>query len=419
MIPKFIKIKQTFPRPRVDDIAGRIEKELAQMGLSEKILPGQKIAITAGSRGINNIPQILAIVAARVRELGGFPMAVSAMGSHGGGTPAGQRDILASLGITEETIGCPVICSSDVTKLGVTPTHKIDVYCAKEAVEADGVIVINRIKCHTAFRAPQESGLLKMIGIGLGRVPGAEAIHSMGTEHMGQVILELARIVMTKINVLGGLAIVENSYEETEGIYGLKPEEFEEQEAILLKKANGLLPRIPFERIDLLIVNEMGKNYSGTGMDTNVIGRWRIPGVPDPGSPQVKRIAVLDLSEPSHGNANGIGLADFTTKKLVNKINFQATYLNCLTTGILNRVMIPIILENHRKVIETALKTLRLSDISQARVVRIKNTLHLEEMWVSENFREEIINTPGLEIVSQPMELRYNQDGDIQDCLEE
>ncbi|MFZ5754215.1 MAG: hypothetical protein ACOY3J_08225, partial [Bacillota bacterium] len=279
--------------------------------------------------------------------------------------------------------------------------------------EADGLIVVNRVKCHTAFRAPRESGLLKMMGIGLGRVPGADAIHSIGTEHIGQVILELARVVLAQVKVLGGVAIVENGYEETEGLYGLKPEEFEEQEALLLKKSNSLLPRLPLDKLDLLIVEEMGKNFSGTGMDTNIIGRWRIAGVPEPEKPQIKRLVVLDLSEPSHGNANGIGLADFTTRKLVDKIDFHATYLNCMTTGFLQRGMTPLTMENDRAAIEMALESLKLPDVSQARIMRIKNTLHLDEIWASENLREELLALPGIEIISTPQELVFDNKGSI------
>jgi len=411
--PKLVKIKQEFPGERVDNICDRVRREMNRMELAAKIKPGHRIAITGGSRGINRIPEILAQTAQVVRELGGEPFIVSAMGSHGGGTSHGQREVLASLGITPETVSCPVVCSSEVVKIGVTPTHRIDVYCAKEALEADGLIVVNRIKAHTAFRAPRESGLLKMMGIGLGRVPGANIIHSFGTEKMGQVILEMAGVVLERVKVLGGLAIIENGYEETQGLYGLKPGEIIEKEAALLVKANALMPRLPFEDIDLLIVDEMGKNFSGTGMDTNIIGRLRIAGVPEPSNPRIKRLVVLGLSEESHGNANGIGLADFTTRKVVNSIDYQVTYLNGLTTGFLQRVMIPIFMENDREAIQKALESLRLPEGEKARIVRIKNTLHLEKIAVSENMLQEVSSRPGLEIISKPQKLSFDAAGYI------
>ncbi|MDR3564081.1 MAG: DUF362 domain-containing protein [Negativicutes bacterium] len=408
-----IKLEQSFPRPRLDDLAGQVKIELDKLALTEKDVRGKNIAITAGSRGINRIPEIHAAVVARLKEMGANPFLISAMGSHGGGTPEGQREVLDSLGITPDTVGCPVICSSAVVKIGVTPTHHVDVYCAKEAVEADGLIVMNRIKCHTAFRAPRESGLFKMMGIGLGRVPGAESIHSMGTEVTGQVILELGRIVLKEVNVLGGIAIVENGYEDTEGLYGLNPDEIEAQEALLLQKSNELLPKLPFDDIDLLIVDEMGKDFSGTCMDTNIIGRWRIAGVAEPLRPRIKRVAVLDLTEASHGNANGIGLADFTTRKLVDKINYKATYLNSITTGFLMRTMLPMILDSDQEVIDSAVQSLKAADVDSLRVVRVKNTLHLDEIWVSSNLQRELSGRSDIKVVGAAEPLRFDAAGNI------
>ncbi|NLT94189.1 MAG: DUF362 domain-containing protein [Clostridia bacterium] len=412
-LPAMVKIKQRFPRPRVKDVPKKVKEELEKLNIEEKIGRGKRIAITGGSRGINHIADIYREIADFVSQKGGTPFVVSAMGSHGGGTPEGQRKILAHLGVTEEKIGCPVIASSDVVVLGTTPTHEIPVYCAKEAVEADGIIVVNRIKAHTAFRAPRESGLLKMLGIGLGRAPGAQAIHSRGTVEIGHVILELSRVVREKTNVIAGIAIVENGYEDTALLEGVKPEDFEEREAELLKIAKDLMPGIPFEKLDLLLVEEMGKNYSGTGMDTNVIGRWRIDGVPEPEKPHYKRIAVLDLSDFSQGNANGIGLADFTTQRLVQKIDYSATYLNCLTTGFVQRGMIPVTLNTDREVIEAALKTLHLEDWGKARIVRIKNTLYLDEMWCSESLLEEIKGNPNIEVEGIPEDWQFDEQGNL------
>jgi len=279
-------------------------------------------------------------------------------------------------------------------------------------VECDGVLVVNRVKRHTAFRAPRESGLLKMVAIGLGRVPGAQAIHSCGPEEMGQIILELSRVVSRRINILGGIAILENGYEETAGIYGLQSAEFEEQEAELLKKSDLLRPSLPLDEIDLLIVDEMGKNYSGTGMDSNVIGRWRIDGLPEPEKPRIKRLVVLDLSVESHGNANGIGLADFTTRKLVGKIDFAATYLNALTTGYFQRAAVPITAGSDREAVEMALGTLK-KDRDKTSIIRIRNTLRLDELWMSQNLKDCVLGSPRLEIISEGVELVFDRNGNI------
>jgi len=410
-VPLF-RIKQHLPRPVVKNIEAAVVGELEKNHVGTRIKPGSRIAITAGSRGINNIPLIIRTAADYVSAQGGVPLVISAMGSHGGGTAEGQREVLESLGITEANVKCPVWASTDVVEIGKTPSHGVPVFCAREAVEADGLIVINRVKAHTAFRAPRESGLAKMLGIGLGRAPGAEAIHSQGVGEMGDVILELSRIVRQRLNILTGLAVVENGYEETALIQGLPPEDFENGEAELLTYAKMLQPRIPFETLDLLLVDEMGKNYSGTGMDTNVLGRWRIEGVPEPEKPHIARVIVLDLSEESHGNATGIGLADFTTRRLVNKIDFPATYLNCITSGYVQRAMIPITLDSDQEAWEVSLKTLN-KEPGSLRVVRIKNTLHLDEMFCSEALMPEIKANSELEVLDGPWKMKFSREGNL------
>ncbi|MFZ5943085.1 MAG: DUF362 domain-containing protein [Bacillota bacterium] len=407
-----LKIKQHLPRPRLEKVLQAVKEELEKLSLADK-LQNKTIAITGGSRGINGIDKIYVAVVEFIKEKGGNPVIVSAMGSHGGGTGEGQREILAHLGVTQESMGCPVLASAEVVLLGSTPTHQIPVYCAKEAAQADGIIVINRIKPHTAFRAPRESGLLKMLGIGLGRAPGAEAIHSQGPDVIGEIILELSRVVRQETKVLAGIAIVENGYEETALLKGLLPGEFEDAEIDLLQYAKELMPKIPFDNLDLLVIEAMGKNYSGTGMDTNVIGRWRIQGVPEPEKPVYKRIAVLDLTDASYGNANGIGLADFITKRLFDKIDYHTTYLNCLTTGFVQRGMIPVILNSHKEIMETSLKTLHLKDITKAKIAIIKNTLFLDEMYCSESLLDEIRENQNLEIVEQAQEIRFDDKNNL------
>ncbi|MCL5046713.1 MAG: nickel-dependent lactate racemase, partial [Actinobacteria bacterium] len=323
ILPRMVTLRRRFPQPRLEDVAAAVTQGLERLNLGDRVAPGGRVAITAGSRGITNIVTILASAVTFLKALGVEPFIVGAMGSHGGGTAQGQREVLQSLGITPDTVGAPVLTSDEVVALGETAGGHT-VYCDKSAAEADGILVVNRVKPHTAFRAPNESGLMKMLTVGLGKHPGASSVHRLGPREIGEAIREMARLVLSAGKVVGGLAIMENSKEETAKIQGLRPEEIEAGEQALLVEAKALLPKLPVEDIDVLIVDEMGKNYSGTGMDTNVIGRWRIQGVPEPDSPRVSRLVVLDLSESSHGNATGIGLADFTTRRLVSKADWHS-----------------------------------------------------------------------------------------------
>jgi hypothetical protein len=331
----------------------------------------------------------LKTVAQYLREIGFSPFLVSGMGSHGGGTADGQRRIIGELGITEESIGAPIMVTDQAVEVGRTPSGR-PIYCDEFAARADGILLVNRVKPHTAFRGTIESGLWKMMAVGLGKVPGATQVHRLGAEGIGEAILELGRGFLDYLPVLGGLAILENGYDETAAVYGLRADEFE-KEAEILVEARRLLPRLPVDDLDLLIVDQMGKNFSGTGMDVNVVGRWRIQGLPDPDRPKIKRLVVLDLSPETEGNANGIGLADITTRKLVNRIDFRATYLNCLTTTFFMRAAVPMTMETDREAVLAALRSLNLEPGSEVRAIRIKNTLHLDEVWASPTLEKELI----------------------------
>ncbi|WP_202820020.1 lactate racemase domain-containing protein [Calderihabitans maritimus] len=412
-LPSFVKVKQILPRPKVEDIEVEVARELEKINLPEIVKPGHMIAVTAGSRGIANIDRILKSVCQKIKEAGGRPFLVAAMGSHGGGTAEGQRKILSKLGIREENLGVPVLVSDQVVQLGCTSSG-FPVYCAREAVEADGLVVVNRVKPHTAFRGENESGLLKMMAVGLGRVPGATVVHRLGPGEMARTIPEIAREMLTRLPVLFGLAIVENGYEETAIIKAIRPEQFQEEEKKLLQEARKLLPQLPVNSLDLLIVKEMGKNFSGTGMDTNVIGRWRVFGIPEPDVPHIRRIVVLDLSPQSHGNATGIGLADFTTRRLVKKINFEATYLNCLTTGFVQRAMLPMVFESDREAIDVAVRSLHM-DAGQVRALLIDNTLHLQELYASETLLPELAERADLRVEKEAFPLRFSTTGELID----
>ncbi|HRU33256.1 MAG TPA: DUF362 domain-containing protein, partial [bacterium] len=354
-----------------------------------RIKPGSYIAIAAGSRGIRNIHRIVKATVEVVKEFGGRPFIVPAMGSHGGATAEGQKELLESYGITEEYTGAPIRSSMEVVEL---PSNGLEnkVYMDKLAYSADGTIVINRIKPHTDFHGDIESGLLKMCVIGLGKHKQAIEIHRFGTYGLKYLIPPTAKRIIEYGNIILGIGIVENAYDETMVISAAKPEDFEREDKRLLDIARGNMPRLPVDKLDLLIVDEMGKDISGAGMDTNIIGRIYIDGETEPEKPKITRIVVTDLTEKAHGNAIGIGLADLTTRRLVNKIDFNATYQNAVTSTFLHRGKIPVIAEDSKTAIEWALMTCGPIDIPNARIIRIKNTLSLNELYISRSVLEEI-----------------------------
>ena len=408
VLPNLVRVHQRFPRPRIEDVPGAVQVELRHLDLGARIRRGGRIAITAGSRGIRDIVPILRTAADAVRTAGGEPLLVAAMGSHGGGTEDGQRALLAHLGITSEAVGAPVAASMETVELGRTPRGFI-AYCDRGAAECDGLLVVNRIKPHTAFHRPFGSGLLKMLGVGLGKAAGAAQIHRQGPAQMAGVIREIGEFVVATGRVLGGLAVIENGYEETARVVGIPPARIADVEVELFREAQALMPRLPVETMDLLIVDEVGKNFSGTGMDVNVIGRWRIAGLDEPETPHAERIVALRLSEASGGNAQGIGLADFTTRAVVERIDFAATYLNCLVSTYVQRGMIPIVLATDRDAVLAALGSLGLPDPLRARIVRVPNTLHLEDVWVSEPLRGELEGEA--RVVGVPEQMRFDSAG--------
>ncbi|MFZ5650967.1 MAG: hypothetical protein ACOY4I_08935 [Bacillota bacterium] len=410
--PPMAKVQQRWSMPRVSDIASTVRQELKKLKLDQRIAPGQTVAITAGSRGIANITAILIETVRFFLDIGARPYLVSAMGSHGGGSPEGQEEVLKSLGITSEAMGAPLHITSDTVVLGETPSGHT-VYCDRHAAGADAVFPVNRVKPHTSFRGSIESGLQKIVAVGLGKHPGARSVHALGPENTERTIREIYRYFAGSKKIVGGLAILENAREETAKIAALPPEEMEPGEQMLLREAKALLPRLPVDEIDLLIVEEMGKNYSGTGMDTNVIGRLYINGIPEPETPKIKRLAALDLSAESHGNATGIGFADFVTKRLLEKIDYKATYLNCLTTTFVRRAAVPMILKDDREAISIALYSLSLDKGRRPRVVRIANTLHLEHIQVSENLLPEVLGDNKCILISNPGPMQFDSEGRI------
>lgn len=409
--PRMYKIRQHFNKEHITDIEGVVRKQILSSGISIKA--GMRIAIAAGSRGVANIDRIVKATVDCVKELGGDPFIIPAMGSHGGATAEGQRAVLESYGITEEYMGAPILSSMQVVEL---PQGDLinKVYMDKYAYESDGTIIINRIKVHTDFHGPTESGLVKMCVIGIGKHKQALAIHKYGVYGLRELIPPTARQVLKHGNILLGIGIVENAYDETAIIKALKPEDLEKEEMKLIEYNRRNMPKIPVDNIDLLIIDEMGKNISGTGMDTNIIGRIKINGSPEPEKPNITNIVVTGLTEESHGNALGMGMADFITRKLANKIEFKSTYENTITSGFLERAKMPIVAETSKIAVNYALMTCGPIEAEKARIVRIKNTLKLDELYISKELLKEIKKDQSIEIIGEFDEI-FNEYGEIKE----
>jgi hypothetical protein len=407
MLPTMLRLRQTFARPRVTDIPGTVGRSLQAAGLPIK--RGDTVAVGAGSRGIANVDVIVGATVGWLRDLGARPFVFPAMGSHGGGTAEGQLSVLEHYGITEATMGCPVRATMDVTQVG--EALGLPVWLDRYAAEADWIGLVNRIKPHTDFKGSIESGLFKMMTIGLGKWKGAVQYHRANVSHGYEtVITAVGREILAKARIGFGVGIVENGYDETAQVEAFSARELEAGERRLLKSAREWMARLPFSPIDVLIVEQIGKNISGSGMDTNVIGRPTNPFEPFPADPKILWIVALDITEESYGNATGLGNADFTTRRLVDKIDMKATLINCITACAPWGARIPATYETDREAIETALDCIGLTPPERARVVRIKNTLVLGELEVSEAFAADVARRSDLTILGEAP-LRFDATG--------
>lgn len=408
--PKVVKVRQKFPRPRVEDIESALREQLNKEEISASIRPGMSVALTAGSRGVAEIDTILRVLVSILKGMDAEPFIVPAMGSHGGATAEGQVEILESLGVTEESCGAPIRSSMDVVELGTTD-RGVPVYMDRIASEADGVVLVNRIKAHTDFRSNIESGLVKIASIGLGKHKQALALHGYGVEGIRDFMVEVGEKVLSSGHILFGVATVENAYDEPAIIEAIPPAEVQAREAELLAEYMQLMPSLPVSEIDVLYVNALGKNYSGTGMDTNVIGRFRILGIDEPEKPNVKYVIVGDISKESHGNALGIGLADLTTRRLADQVEHKAMNENVLTSTFIERAKIPMTMANDEEAIKAAVRCNWGVPPEETRFVRIPNTLHLEYLHVSENLVDEVLATADAEVVGGPEDPRFDTEG--------
>ncbi|MEH7117939.1 lactate racemase domain-containing protein [Neobacillus vireti] len=409
-VPKMAKVKVKFENNKIDDLGQELKLKLNQVHIQEKIQPGMEIAIAVGSRGLDRLVELTAVTVQFLKGLGAKPFIVPSMGSHGGATAEGQREVLAHLGVTQESVGCEIRSSMEVVKVGELP-NGLPIYVDQFASKADGIVVINRIKPHTAFRGPVESGIMKMISIGLGKQKGAEACHQMGFKYMAENVPAMAKVIMEKTPFLFGVATIENAFDKVAVLEVLTPEEIVEKEPALQKQAKELLPKLFFDQLDVLLIDEIGKNISGDGMDPNITGRYPTPYAS--GGPDVNKMVVLDVTVQSEGNANGVGTADFTTQRLVDKMDKEGTYANGLTSTVCAPTKIATTLPNDKQAIQAAVKTCNILDFTKVKLVRIKNTLELSQIEVSEPLLSYIAEHPNMEQISDVYEFQFDDIGNL------
>ena len=413
-LPKMFRAKQTFPRETIppEKIPQVVEAQIAQPLFSEKIKPGMSIAITAGSRGIANVSIITKAVVDAVKRRGANPFIVPAMGSHGGATAEGQLEVLASYNGAPETMGCPIRSSREVGELGISDTG-LPVYMDKNAYESDGVILSCRLKPHNAFRGKVESGPCKMMAVGLGKQKGAERVHSEGMGKIGENILSIAQVMLAKGPILFAIPCIENAYDETCRIEAIDAKDILTREPELLKFAFGNMPSLLVGEGDVLIVDETGKNYSGTGVDPNITGTFSTEFAH--GGVKVQRTCFLDLSEESHGNSLGVGLANAITKRFFDKIDLEMMYPNCITSTVLTSARIPCIVYSDKEAIQLCVRTCNGIDQKNVRIIRIPNSLHIGSIMLSEAYYADVLagKYPGLEALSQPEYMEFDAEGTL------
>ncbi|MEX0586643.1 MAG: [Fe-S]-binding protein [Pirellulales bacterium] len=414
--PRTVRVRQSFDATRIDDVEGEVRKELARLSLRDRVAPGESVAITCGSRGVANIRLVMRAAAGFLRSIGAEPFIVPAMGSHGGGTAEGQRQVLESYGVTEEFCGCPIRSSME-TVIVCETAEGFPVHFDRHAYEAQHVLVVNRVKPHTGFVGDIESGLMKMMLIDLGKHAGAKIYHRAIKDYsFDQIVRSVAGVVLTRCHVVGGLALVENGYEQTAKVEAVMPQAIYEREKGLLRLAKRLMPRLPLDDIDVLLIDQIGKNISGTGMDTNIIGRKYNDHVAiGDETPRIKRIIVRGLTHETHGNATGIGLSEFCLSRVVEEMDARITNINCITGGHPTGAMVPIHFPTDRETLEVALSTIGLTPPEEAKLAWIHNTLEVAELELSEACLAEVVERANVEILGEPRPLPLDDAGMLPD----
>ena len=408
-LPKMALVRQRFDDSRLDDVGQAVGEQMQRSEIRDRVRPGMKIAIGAGSRGIANIAEAVKAVVQGLKEQGAEPFIFPAMGSHGGANAEGQQALLEGFGIREDYVGAPIRASMDTVQVSElddgTPLH-VD----RMASEADGIVLVNRIKPHTTFRGKIESGVVKMVVIGMGKIQGATLMHWQGMDRFPEVLPDAATRIMAKVPLLFGIGMIENAYDQTAYVEALLPETLIEREMELLEIAKKRMGRLLFSDIDVLVIDQMGKEISGAGFDPNITGRNN-RGVEGFGDPRVQKIVVLSLSKKTKGNANGMGLADVITRRLFEEIDYPSTYANIITSCYLDGAPVPIPMANDREAIQLAIKTLVRVIRGQERIVRIKDTLSIETISVSEPMLSEVKKHPDLSILENPQPFGFQENG--------
>ena len=418
--PRVFKVKQHFQAVECEDVAGAVESQLAKLNLSEKVKPGDTVAISAGSRGIANIHTAIRAIVQHIQKLGGEPFVVPAMGSHGGGTAEGQRAIVEGYGMTDEFLGCPIKATME-THVVCQAEEGFPVHFDKHAWEADHVVVCNRIKPHTNFAGDIESGLMKMMLIGLGKHNGAKIYHrAINDFSFGQIVRSVAKEVLNQCGVIAGVALVENQFDHTALVEALAPEDFESREKELLILAKSYMPSIPFDEVQFLAIDEMGKDISGSGMDTNVIGRkYNDHKATGDETPKVKYICIRGLTPVTHGNATGWGMAEFCRSRVVREVDQKITRINCITGGHITAAMTPLDYETDREIFDVITQSVGLTDPEDIRFVWIRNTLDVAEFVCSESYLEQVHQREDLEQISEVYDLPFDDDGNLPDFVQD
>ncbi len=415
--PQVFRVKQCFERPRVDDVAAEVERQLATLALAQQVRPGQTVAITAGSRGIANLAVILRAIVDHFRRLGAQPLLIPAMGSHGGGTAEGQRELLRAYDVTESFCGCPVQSSME-TVVVCQAAEGFPVHFDRYAFQADHVVVCGRVKPHTNFVGEIESGLMKMLLIGLGKHEGAKIYHRAIKDHsFDKIVHSVANQVLARCSILAGLAILENGYDQTAAIEAVRPQDFATREKVLLKQARRWMPRLPFDRADLVLIDRIGKDISGTGMDTNLVGRkFGIHEAAEDEWPKIRYIGIRGLTEATRGNATGLGLAEFCLSRVLQQRDDPITRMNCLTGGHGIAAMTPLDYPTDRQMLDAVLPTIGLTEPQNAKCMWICDTLHVGQLECSAAYWDAAQDRSDLEILCPPRPLPIRSDGNLPDC---
>lgn len=411
-LPKMVRVRQKFPLPTIDSVSEAITSQFASSEVRERVKPGMRIAVGCGSRGIANIAECAGAVIAQLKALGAEPFIFPAMGSHGAASAKGQIRVLADLGINEESMGCPIKSSMEVVELGKL-RNGMPVYFDKFAAEADALALVCRVKPHTHFRAPIESGIVKMLTIGMGKIAGATEYHWRGMDTFKELLPEAGEFIMARKNFLFGVAMVENAADKTAKVEVVPGEKVLEREPELLTMARELMPKLQFKEIDVLVIDRMGKNITGAGMDPNIIGRsnrfteWER-------NPLIDKIAVLGLTRETAGNAAGVSYADVTTMRLYREFDAEKTYANVITAALLDGAAIPMIMNTDREAVQLACKTVLRIAPSDTRIVHIANTLEIVDIDVSETLLPYVEANPDrFEIMGEPAPLEFDSDGNL------